>query len=250
MRILDLFCGAGGSAMGFNRAGFEVVGVDMSPQPRYPFEFIQSDALDFLRDGGAEGFDAINASPPCQRYSALGKGSRGYQLDSYPDLIAITRKLILDTGLPYVIENVPAAPLHDYITLCGEMFGLRVIRHRIFECYPFVPQPKHIPHRGKVDGWARGNRQHGYYAGVYGHGGGKGTVEDWQDAMDIWWMETRPELSQAIPPAYTEYIGTHLMKILLGGDPDAGSTASRRAEAPCPQCGRRTSPTLASTGLS
>lgn len=251
MRVLDLFCGAGGAGMGYDRAGFDVVGVDIEPQPRYPFEFVQGDALQFLRDGGGEGFDLIHASPPCQRHSSLCKGGNvPASLESYPDLIGVTRKLLLDTGIPYVIENVVAAPLHNFITLCGEMFGLRVIRHRIFECAPQIPGKAHIPHRGKVTAHTRGAQQYGYYAGVYGHGGGKGTVEDWQDAMDIWWMETRPELSQAIPPAYTEYIGNEMMKILRGGDPDARSATSGRTEARCGHCGRRTSPALADSGLS
>lgn len=249
-RVLDLFCGAGGAGMGYNRAGFDVVGVDIEFQPRYPFEFIKGDALDFVRDGGAEGFDLIHASPPCQRHSALTKGFRNDQLSEYPDLIADTRKVLLATGIPYIIENVPAAPLHDFITLCGEMFGLRVIRHRIFECAPYLKQPKHIKHRGLTTGWMRGSHQQGYYTGVYGHGGGKGSLEDWQEAMDISWMETRPELSQAIPPAYTEYLGTQMWNKLTGGDPDVGGSPSRRAEATCTECGRRTFATVVNSGLS
>lgn len=244
MIVLDLFCGAGGASMGYNRAGFDVVGVDIEPQPRYPFEFIESDALAFLRKGGARGFDLIHASPPCLRHSSLVRG-RPEWLDKHKDYIKETRNLLQETGIPFVIENVPAAPLNDPITLCGEMFSLNVIRHRLFESSIKIEQPKHIGHRGRVAGWHHGKQQDGPYYAIYGHGGGKGTLEDWREAMDVWWMETRPEMAQAIPPAYTEYIGNQLMKVFTGGDHAASATPSRRAEAYCSQCGRRTSSDLA-----
>lgn len=243
MRILDLFCGAGGASMGYNRAGFDVVGVDINPQPRYPFEFVQDDALEFLQRD-LSGFDAIHASPPCQRWSSLNRGW-AQNLEEHDDMIGITRLLLSRTGLPYVIENVPAAPLDNPVTLCGEMFGLDVIRHRKFETNWPLAQRKHVPHRGSVAGWRHGKHYDGPYVAVYGHGGGKGTLEDWSEAMDVWWMETRHEMSQAIPPAYTGYVGSELLKFLTGGDHEnAGLEPSRRAEAYCTQCGRRTRATM------
>jgi DNA (cytosine-5)-methyltransferase 1 len=138
-RILDLFCGAGGAGMGYSRAGFEVVGVDIEPQPRYQFEFIQADALEVLapwhdddgsfRSPWVQRFDAIHASPPCQAYTPLN----AYNHKAYPDLVFDTRVLLEQTGLPYVIENVTQAPLIDPTTLCGTMFGLRLYRHKAFE---------------------------------------------------------------------------------------------------------------------
>ena len=145
MKILDLFCGVGGSAMGIHRVfpRAEIVGVDLKEQPRYPFTFIRADALKF-DDGG---FDIIWASPPCQRYTQMlnhGLTNR----DKHPDLVAKTRRKLIKSGLPWVMENVPNSPLRKDLVLCGEMFGLRVTRHRVFECNFLVPQPKHIPHRG------------------------------------------------------------------------------------------------------
>ncbi|MFM8798887.1 MAG: DNA cytosine methyltransferase [Fluviibacter sp.] len=243
MIILDLFCGAGGAGVGYNRAGFDVVGVDIEPQPRYPFELIQEDAFEFIERGGWKGFDAIHASPPCQRWSSLTRGFN--RIEDYPDVIAYVRHLLVQTGLPYVIENVPAAPLDNPVTLCGEMYGLDVIRHRIFETNWNLQQPRHIPHRGPVAGWRHGKMYEGPYLAVYGHGGGKGTIEAWREAMDVYWMETRPEISQAIPPAYTQYIGSELLKVLLGGDVDAFDGPSRSAEKYCQSCGRRTRASMA-----
>jgi hypothetical protein len=244
MIVLDLFCGAGGASMGYNRAGFDVVGVDIEPQPRYPFEFVQGDALQFLRNGGARGFDLIHASPPCQRHTSLVRG-KPHLLDQKVDLVKETRNLLIESGVEYVIENVPSASLIDPITLCGEMFGLNVIRHRVFEISVPIPAPKHVKHRGAVRGWNHGKLQDGPYCAVYGNGGGKGNLDDWREAMDVWWMETRPEMAQAIPPAYTEYIGNALAPVLGDSDAAAGLKPSRRAEAYCSQCGRRTSPDLA-----
>ena len=129
-RLLDLFCGAGGAGMGYSRAGFEVVGVDIAPQKHYPFEFHQADALEYLAQHGAE-FDAIHASPPCQRYSAITHAKRTE--NNYPDLIPSTREALIKCDRPYVIENVPRAPLINPLILCGTMFDLHVIRHRLFE---------------------------------------------------------------------------------------------------------------------
>ena len=145
-RLLDLFCGAGGAAMGYHRAGFEVVGVDINPQPHYPFEFIQGDAVEVALDAWRL-FDAIHASPPCQAYSWSAK--RWAEVER-AELVAPTRSLLADIGRPYVIENVVGAPLIDPITLCGEMFGLEVIRHRLFESNQWLMSMPHRKHRGTV----------------------------------------------------------------------------------------------------
>jgi DNA (cytosine-5)-methyltransferase 1 len=211
--LLDLYCGAGGAAVGYHRAGFDVIGVDIVDQPRYPFTFVQRDALEFLCIAKLETVSAIHASPPCQAYTTLAKGNNG-NTHEYPDLVAATRDLLMQTGLPYVIENVPPAPLHNPITLCGEMFGLGVIRHRKFESSVELDQPAHVKHRGKVAGWRHGKYYDGPYFAVYGAGGGKGTVAQWQQAMGIDWTDVRLELAEAIPPAYTEYIGSQLLEQL------------------------------------
>jgi site-specific DNA-cytosine methylase len=128
-RLLDLFCGAGGAGMGYHRAGFEVVGVDIAPQPHYPFEFHQGDALEYLAAHGHE-FDAIHASPPCQRYSSIQRITKNKH--KWPDLVDPVRQLLIKSGKPYVIENVQGAPLRVDAFMCGSMFGLGMIRHRIF----------------------------------------------------------------------------------------------------------------------
>lgn len=205
-RLLDLFCGAGGAAMGYHRAGFEVVGVDINPQPNYPFEFWQADALEHLHGVlfGDREYDAVHASPPCQAYSDLRHRTGG----AYPDLVAVTRARVVATGLPYVIENVEGAPLRNPIMLCGSTFGLgangrQLRRHRLFE--------------SNVSIMAYPCQHHGQPIGVYGTGGGgqmtrgyKGTPEEYREAMGIDWA-TRAEIAQAIPPAYTEHIGLYLM---------------------------------------
>lgn len=209
-RLLDLFCGAGGAGFGYHQAGFEVVGVDLRPMPNYPFEFHQADALDYLAGHGMS-FDAIHASPPCQASTALTKGTnRGRQ---YPQLIPATRALLAYYQVPTVIENVQGSDLRRDLTLCGEMFGLNVIRHRYFEISGVdIPQPEHRPHRGRVAGYRHGEWFDGPYFAVYGDGGGKGTVAQWQQAMGIHWTAVRKEIAEAIPPAYAEYIGGHLVR--------------------------------------
>jgi len=212
MRVLDLFCCAGGAGMGYHRAGFDVVGVDINPQPNYPFEFHQGDALDFVAEHWRE-FDAIHASPPCQASTALTKGTNAGR--EYPQLIPETRRLLHATGLPTVLENVQGSDLRRDLTLCGEMFDLRVLRHRYFEVNFPTAQPAHKPHRGRVAGWRHGTFYDGPYFAVYGEGGGKGTVAQWQDAMGIDWTDNRKEIAEAIPPAYTEHIGGQLRAYLL-----------------------------------
>lgn len=203
-RLLDLYCGAGGAAMGYYRAGFtEIVGIDIKPQPRYPFTFIQADALDYLAEWGFV-YDAIHASPPCQRYTHMlnhGLTSR----EVHPDLVRPTRLALEATGKPFVIENVPGAPLLNPIVLCGEMFGLRVTRHRLFESNWMLLGPSHPRHQGSH---IRKQNDGGYYFRVYGHETGKA---EWGAAMGIDWMRS-PELAQAVPPAYTEWIGKRILE--------------------------------------
>jgi DNA (cytosine-5)-methyltransferase 1 len=213
-KLLDLFCGAGGASMGYHRAGFEVEGVDIKPQPHYPFKFYQADALAFP----LEGYDVYHASPPCQLYSLASVVHRNNGKE-YPDLIAITRFRLVLTGKPFIIENVPPAAkfLFNPITLCGVMFDLRIFRHRCFETTFSITPPEHSKHNGKIGD--------GKYFSVAGGAGrwkswgtvyrnvSKGTREQWRQAMGIDWM-LRKELTQAIPPAYTEYIGKFLMEAL------------------------------------
>lgn len=212
MFLLDLFCGAGGAAMGYARAGFEVVGVDIRPQPHYPFEFIQADALEFCVEHGHE-FDVIHASPPCQAYSRLEHVVRARLGDAAPprvDLIAATRQTLRATGRPYVIENVPGAPLVEPFMLCGLMFGLRVVRHRLFESNVFVMTPPHPPHHGVFTNASRGVSGFRHGATHICITGNNFVVADACAAMDIDWMTAR-ELAQAIPPAYTEYVGRFML---------------------------------------
>lgn len=201
-RLLDLFCGAGGASMGYHRAGFEVEGVDIKPQPNYPFKFYLDDALHFP----LEGYNAYHASPPCQAYTWASGKARHLQGYNYPDLLSETRHCLLSTGNPFIIENVPNSPLENYIELSGWMFGLKVIRRRWFECHGFdillLPPPARI----------KSPIQTGKYFTVAGHGGDSKDfrLKTWQTAMGIDWMK-KEELTQSIPPAYTEYIGKFLM---------------------------------------
>lgn len=206
-KLLDLFCGAGGAGMGYHRAGFEVVGVDINPQPNYPFEFIQGDALEVGRAIGAQ-FDAIHASPPCQRFSPL---AALHPDNDYPDLVDDVRALLRDLGKPYAIENVPDAPLQSPLILCGTMFGLRVLRHRAFECNPPIWFPPAVCNHWGQMAPSKGV-YHSFEVGDFITVAGNNYVrEDGMVAMGVDWYMTRPELSEAIPPAYTEFIGKHLM---------------------------------------
>lgn len=191
--------------MGYDRAGFEVVGVDIAPQPRYPFEFHQADAMTFPVDE----FDAIHASPPCQDHSALsavvGKHGTGWML-------AATRDRLRTANLPWVIENVPSAPMAPHVVLCGGMFGLRVYRHRRFELGGgwWAMTPGHPPHRVPADERLRIGWLAGHNVVVTGVGGSTAIA---RAALGIDWMN-RAELSQAIPPAYTQFIGEQLATAL------------------------------------
>lgn len=213
-RLLDLFCGAGGSAMGYRRAGFTVTGVDLDPQPDYPFaSLIQADALEVLRSPWfLAQFDAIHASPPCQAYTAIQKGTNAAVGRAHPMLTEPVRELLLQSGLPYVLENPAARP---DVVLCGEMFGLGVLRHRKFELGGWtMEQPAHIKHRGRVRGWRHGEFFDGPYISAYGNGGGKGSVPEMQAAMCLPWISTRHGLVEALPPDYTTAIGQELSKHL------------------------------------
>jgi DNA (cytosine-5)-methyltransferase 1 len=246
MRLLDLFCGAGGAAVGYHRAGFDVVGVDIAPQPHYPFEFHQADAMTFPLDGydavhvvggqdapligrrdtkssreiseifelqrAAFGqFDAIHASPPCQQFSQMSKCRPGLAA-TYPDLINPTRQRLRSAGIPYVIENVVGAPLVNPIMICGTGLGMTLQRHRLFE--------------SNVVMWSVGcHHGRNRWNPDYGHATGRKrrrvpVIGEWRirkelqdEAMGIDWM-TLPELSEAIPPAYTEHIGRQLLEHL------------------------------------
>lgn len=213
MKLLDLYCGAGGAAMGYYRAGFtEIVGVDIKPQPRYPFTFIQADALKPPVDPSR--FDAIHASPPCQAYSVL---AAMHKARTYDRLIDVTRELLVASGKPFVIENVETSPLSSAPTLfglhgvllCGTSFGLgargmELRRHRKFESNVVLP---YLPCRHRLK-----------TIGVYGHGGHTGKHRmayraEASEALQIDWMN-RDEMCQSIPPAYTEWIGKRLLEAI------------------------------------
>ncbi len=210
-KLLDLFCGAGGAARGYQNAGFYVVGIDINPMPRYcGDEFHQGDALEYLAEHGHE-FDAIHASPPCQKYSRTAS----LHDNAHPDLYEAVRGMLTDAGAPWIIENVVGAPYETGIILCGSMFGLGVWRHRHFEAsfillslacrHDLVPEPIDVTGTGgpcdrlnKSTGGAHRKPKNLAHA---------------QEVMGINWM-TRKELSQAIPPAYTNFIGKQLMEYI------------------------------------
>lgn len=210
-RLLAAFCGGGGDTRGYQLAGYEVDGVDNVPQPNYCGDrFYLADAVEFIAEHGQE-YDAIHAGPPCHDHSALsaltGRDDTGW-------LLAASREALEQTGRPWVMENVQGADMARGLVLCGEMFGLDVIRHRYFELGGWLAlQPPHGKHRGRVAGWRHGIRYDGPYFAVHGDGGGKGTLEQWRAAMGIDWM-SKAELAQAIPPAYTQFIGEQLLQHL------------------------------------
>lgn len=217
-RLLDAFCGAGGATKGYQEAGFHVIGVDIKPQPDYcGDEFVQMDAIKFIRKHRRR-FDAVHASPPCQAHSVLTLGNRGKGLwDNHQDLIPPTRAALLRAGKPWVMENVPLAPMRQDLMLCGLMFGLKLFRHRKFELSGFsVDQPEHVPHGDlRVQGYRHGVFHEGEIMGVYGSGGSKGELVQWQESMGIFHTRNWHSLSEAIPPAYAYLLGTALMKKLL-----------------------------------
>lgn len=203
IRILDLFCGAGGAGEGYRRIGFDVTGVDIAQQPRNPHRFIQADAVEYLRHHGNE-YDAIHASPPCQRFSSLTALT---STKDHPDYITPIRDLLTQIGKPWVIENVKGAPLFGSVMLCGTMFGLGVARHRYFETSFTLPQPPRCDHVGKTlyTVLTKSCRRIGDMRGPSSHEKGK-------VAMGIDWM-TQAELGEAIPPAYTAWVGQRLWNV-------------------------------------
>jgi DNA (cytosine-5)-methyltransferase 1 len=236
-RLLDLFCGAGGAAVGYHRAGFDIVGVDINPQPRYPFEFHQADALTFPLDG----YDAIHASPPCQGYSRMRR-LPWLAGKTYPMLLEPTWEQLAGNGVPWVIENVMDAPMPYSTVLCGWTFGLPIYRHRRFGASILIMAP---PHRKHVHVIAPGHRNindrrtaSGGVMGVLPYGTTQLIVADpaghtagsaaphVKAAMGIEWM-TRDELTQAIPPAYTEHIGGQLLAHLSRAATPTASKLSR-----------------------
>lgn len=207
-RLLDLFCGAGGAARGYQRAGFYVMGVDIKPQPRYAGdEFVQADAMTFPLGG----FDIVHASPPCQRYSRATPHRTRHR---HPDLVQPLRDRLVAEGVDYVIENVEFSPLPDAVKVCGSAFGLPIQRHRLFASNLGLmgaacnhgALPKNIPI------FRHGEWYLSRFVNVYGTGGGKARAK-WPEAMGIDWM-TLAELTEAIPPAYTEFIGSQLIEQL------------------------------------
>ena len=211
-RLLDLFCGVGGAGWGYWQAGFDVFGVDLWPQKRYPFDWVQMDWAEFM----ATRFDpadwaAIHASPPCLAYVDEAHKYR----TNHPDLIGPVREALIATGLPWVIENVDTAPLRNPMKLCGTMFdGVRVIRHRMFESNIYMEGPPHP--RGKhppvytYDKRRGGNERDEWTDYVTVTGGGNCSIDAARDAMGIRWATIR-ELTQSIPPAYTQYVGEKLL---------------------------------------
>lgn len=206
--LLDLFCGAGGAAMGYYRAGFDIVGVDIEAQPNYPFTFHQGDALAFPLSG----FDVIHASPPCQPWSRGVSSASSPWNDTKgrdePMLIEPIRERL--QGRAYVIENVEGAPL-DGITLCGSMFGLDIPRHRIFESSVALTPPGHPKCRGRAKAAAERRGWEYRDMSVTGKGRHVGTTGRWSELMGIDWPMRQHDLKEAIPPAYTEYIGKALL---------------------------------------
>jgi DNA (cytosine-5)-methyltransferase 1 len=231
--VLDLFCGEGGAARGYADAGFQIVGVDIEPQPRYPFRFREYDAFEYLErfvinadPAWSIGFDAIHASPPCQRYSTLSKRFRTDRLHSFPDLIGPTRDMLRETGLPYVIENIPLAPLEDPVILCGSQFELTSM-------WPGVGPPgttsgpekvglrRHRGFEANFEIHDAGPHDHSYRAvPVYGYTNnrlfrgeglrGESFSDLRKEVMEIDWM-SHEGLNEAVPPAYTEYVGLFLL---------------------------------------
>jgi DNA (cytosine-5)-methyltransferase 1 len=211
MMILDLFCGAGGAAMGYHRAGFSVIGVDLHPQKNYPFAFVQMDVFDYLACADLNEFDAIHASPPCQALS-----TQTADKSKHVNLIPQTREALVASGLPYVIENVEGAgkEMRDPARLCGSSFGLDVRRHRLFETnWNLVAPPcDHSWQTPRFRSLSIKNFRKGKLAtvvGVHGHLNYPGEQAIRERAMQIDWM-TVAELAQSIPPAYTEFIGRQL----------------------------------------
>jgi DNA (cytosine-5)-methyltransferase 1 len=202
-KLLDAFCGEGGCSMGYKLAGFEVTGVDITEQKRYPFAFVKGDALEYMKAHGKD-FDVIHASPPCKAFTKTGWALHfGYHAN-HKDLLTPARIILESLGVPYVIENVPGAPLRADFMLCGSQFGLGVRRHRLFETSPRLFSMIAPCAHNTVD------------ASPHGHPRRAGEGATWGPAMGIDWMSTAG-LAQAIPPAFTKYIGEKLIAVLESG---------------------------------
>lgn len=217
INLLDLFCGAGGATIGYLNAGFNVVGIDINDQPEYPSPFIKGNALELI-GSMAKNFDVIHASPPCQHFTKY-RNCRKDLKSRYQDLLSETREALVATKKPYVIENVVGAPMRSPITLCGSMFGLDVRRHRLFECnFPLKPpqcdhtvwQPNRFPggrsrERGHARILCRGTVEVGRW---------NIPIKVQQKAMGISHINNLRMLSEALPPAYTRWLGKQIKNII------------------------------------
>lgn len=221
MRLLDLFCGEGGASTGYAHAGFTVVGVDSAPMPRYPFEFIQASALDLPLEF-LQSFDAIAASPPCKVHTRM----KAFSSASHVDLVAPTRDVLEQSGKPYIIENVPGAPLRNPLILCGSMFGRDIRRHRLFESNIPLVAPSECRHAEQA-ATSPGYKVSRYHSGqpktylspvvsVYGRGNayGLGETQLWRDIMAMPWA-SKDGLREAIPPYYTAFLGAQLLAAIF-----------------------------------
>lgn len=210
-KLLDLFCCQGGASKGYHRAGFEVVGVDISPQPNYPYTFLQADALEFLTDPDIpDEFVAIHASPPCQFATVYGN-NKGHVRDDHPNLIPATRELLEATGLPYVIENVEGArhELRDPVRICGTGLGIRLRRHRYFETN-WPVEGVACDHKRFTDRIFPGSSNRPNGRTVMNVGEYRVPLSTQREVMEMPWADLYG-ISQAVPPAYTRYIGLQLI---------------------------------------
>jgi DNA (cytosine-5)-methyltransferase 1 len=219
MKLLDLFCCAGGASMGYYRAGFEVTGVDIKDQPSYPFKFIKGDVMEIIKDKDfLNSFDVIHASPPCQGYSNATKPDSVYvhysQGKDTPKLIEPVRNALINTGKYYIIENVAGAKeyLIEPFRLTGYMFNMPIERTRYFECNFPVAELKNITKRGYSKKYAEENGIDYRDMSVTGKSRRKGSIDVWRKVMDMPWAGRGWELTEAIPPAYTKYIGEQILK--------------------------------------
>jgi len=207
LKLLDLYCCGGGASYGYEQAGFDVTGVDIIDQPRHRGKFFKADAIEFLKKNHQD-FDVIHASPPCQAHSMASKQWR-LKGKEYPDLIAPTRAALIETGLPYIMENVPGSPLIDPIEMCGAMFGMRTYRHRLFESNMPLTVPPHPVHHAPNAKMGRPANDDEFIQYV-GHFPGVKAV---QEMTGLHWLGQK-ELAQSIPPQYTLYLGRQVLNFL------------------------------------